>query len=149
MREFFIMAADNFKQQMNRQKAARAAKLKLIEMSKIVPFVAFTEEERNFNFWSSIGLMALIASGIWSFKTFTRKFIWTAGLSITFTVFITQIIETRVIERVAEYPTDYGQTVRAVLIFKNNEGPKTKHYEELSTNYRKYLSLKKINNAQS
>jgi hypothetical protein len=46
------------------------------------------------------------------------------------------------VEIVAEDPTEYGQVIRAVMIFKNPNGQKTKLYEQLSENYRHYSYVK-------
>ncbi|OMJ72064.1 hypothetical protein SteCoe_29570 [Stentor coeruleus] len=46
------------------------------------------------------------------------------------------------IEIVAEDPMEYGQIIRAVMIFKNPKGQKTKYYEELSEKYRHYSYTK-------
>lgn len=46
------------------------------------------------------------------------------------------------VEIVAEDPTEYGQVIRAVMIFKNPKGQKTELYEQLSENYRHYSYVK-------
>ena len=45
-------------------------------------------------------------------------------------------------ETIAEMPNDYGQTIRAVFIFKYSNGPNTSHYEKLSEEFRHYNSIK-------
>ena len=45
-------------------------------------------------------------------------------------------------ECVAEKPTEAGQAVRAIFLFKLPTHPKSSHYESLSAEYREYLKIK-------
>lgn len=145
MQETLFRLSSELRDQLKRQNAASAARQKLAEMNKIVPYVSLNEEESKLYSRASLSFFFTSFAGLFVFKRFLTKSFWFISWTYLYMTLVPSYFETILIEKIAEYPTDYGQTVRAVLIFKNHEDPRTQHYEELSSKYRRYLTLKSIN----
>ena len=145
MQETLFKLTSEMRDQLKRQNAASAARNKLSEMSKIVPFVSLNDEESKLYNRASSSFIFTSLAGFFVFKRILTKSLWFLSWTALYMATVPPYFDTILIEKVAEYPTDYGQTVRAVLIFKNHEDPRTQHYEELSSKYRRYLTLKSIN----
>ena len=134
-----------YRQEKKRQEVAELCVFKLREIGKTVPYVSMElSEARNFNIALFSSVTLSIGFSCLVFKKLIFRLPASVCLIMLFVTNANQYRTANIVEEIAEYPTDYGQAVRAVLIFKNNEGPKTGHYEELSEQYRKYLKKKSL-----
>lgn len=145
MQETMAKFMARYRYEKKRQEMAALCMNKLNEVGKKIPYVRpevleISNYKIAFVSWAvfSIGFCRV------AFKSLIFRIPFTVGLLIFFSINANRYQLANIIEEVAEYPTEYGQTVRAVLIFKYSEGPKTKHYEYLSEQYRKYLKIKNI-----
>ena len=134
-----------YRQEKKRQEVAEQCVFKLKEIGKAVPYVSTDSAEiRSYNIALFSSVTLSVGFSCLVFKKFMFRLPTTVCLIMLFVTSAHKYRIANIVEEIAEYPTDYGQAVRAVLIFKYNEGPKTDHYEKLSDQYRKYLRKKSI-----
>lgn len=145
MQDTIAEAVARYRYEKKRQEVAALCVSKLNDVGKFIPYVRPEVLDLN-NYKLAIVSWTVLSITLCrlAFKRLLFRIPSTVGLIIYFSINANRHQVANIIEEVAEYPTDYGQTVRAVFIFKYNEGPKTQHYEHLSEQYRKYLKKKSI-----
>jgi hypothetical protein len=132
-------AAKFFKKERQRQNIGMIAAQKISE--KRMGILYCEEANAEFNKFLTVSGTFIVVNTAGSFYFFKRNtykfFSLIIGASVVFG-WIWPYYIANIIDIIAETPTEYGQTIRAVLIFKSPSAAKTHHYEELSENFRKY-----------
>lgn len=129
--------------ELERQKSARLAIEKINTFKLLVANTGDLEKIRYKQSYSIYGtvLGSLSLAALLARHWFTRFFVVGIGM-ISVKTFISPYYLAEMMECVAEKPTEAGQAVRAIFLFKMPSHPKFSHYEGLSKDYRKYTVLK-------
>lgn len=144
---FFNSLVSSFHTESQRQTAGLIALQKIFE-KKVDPMYSeeLSVEYQKLGISSTICFFGTVAGSFYFLKRLSYRIFTISAVCTVVCTWVWPYHIANMMEILAETPTDYGQTTRAVFIFKFNNGPKTQYYEKLSDEYRKYLQAKNRSN---
>lgn len=143
MLEWFNKTRNNWNQEAQRQAAAIISIEKLHQYKNVMLENKKVRQELYKLIWASgAGFFGGLIFAKICFKQIKYRLVAASAPPTVILFWAWPYFAANIVEELATEPTDYGQIIRAVFIFKYPEGPHTEQYEKLSEDYRKYKFIK-------